>query len=397
MPHRFSRKELYDLVWSEPMKTLAACYKISDSGLSKACRRYAIPVPERGYWAKLRAGKRVHQRPLPPRGPGMCDELLVGARNNWAHHYVHSNEEILALTPSPPVFERDIENVITEVRKGVGRVTVPKTMPRPHRLIAQLLEADEERREKVARERFVFSWDHPKFDSPFERRRLRFLNAIFTALERYGAKPWVRGKEARDLGMRVNDQNVTFGVDDTNARIFQDRSYYYEPCRKPSGRMRVAIASWRSSNRIRQSWEDTKGTPVETAVADIVVELIVSAERQYREGAEHWYEYQVRRKAELIEEARCRKEEGERKERERLARLEQQRIERLLADAAALRQARDIRAYVREVKSLCAAASQATSDDEVRAWELWALAQADRIDPVASGKFRESLTDPAEP
>jgi len=44
MSHRFTRQELYDLVWSEPMKKLAPRYQISDVALAKACRRADIPV-----------------------------------------------------------------------------------------------------------------------------------------------------------------------------------------------------------------------------------------------------------------------------------------------------------------------------------------------------------------
>src|SRR5476649_177159 len=64
--HRFTRQELYDLVWSEPMTKLAARYRISGNGLAKACRRADIPVPRRGYWSKLQAGRKVAKTPLPP-------------------------------------------------------------------------------------------------------------------------------------------------------------------------------------------------------------------------------------------------------------------------------------------------------------------------------------------
>ena len=43
--HSFTRHELYDLVWSEPMVKLAERYGISGNGLAKACRRAGIPVP----------------------------------------------------------------------------------------------------------------------------------------------------------------------------------------------------------------------------------------------------------------------------------------------------------------------------------------------------------------
>jgi hypothetical protein len=59
------RSELYAKVWSTPMTKLAAELGISDVGLAKACRRHAVPAPPRGYWAKLRAGQKPDQIPLP--------------------------------------------------------------------------------------------------------------------------------------------------------------------------------------------------------------------------------------------------------------------------------------------------------------------------------------------
>lgn len=78
MAHRFTRRELYDLVWSEPMKKLAPRLGVSDAWLGKACRSADISVPEPGYWAKLQAGKTVVKRPLPRRGLGMSDTVVVG-------------------------------------------------------------------------------------------------------------------------------------------------------------------------------------------------------------------------------------------------------------------------------------------------------------------------------
>ncbi len=59
------RAELYELVWSKPMTKLGVELGISDVGLAKACRRHAIPVPPRGYWAKLQAGKDTTRIALP--------------------------------------------------------------------------------------------------------------------------------------------------------------------------------------------------------------------------------------------------------------------------------------------------------------------------------------------
>lgn len=64
----FTREELYDLVWAEPMQTLAARWGISDVALKKRCVRMRIPTPHRGYWAKKAVGK-VLRRPVLPKLP----------------------------------------------------------------------------------------------------------------------------------------------------------------------------------------------------------------------------------------------------------------------------------------------------------------------------------------
>ncbi len=55
---------LFERVWSQPVASLAAEWGLSGPGLKKVCRRLQIPVPPRGYWAKLKAGHR-EARPLP--------------------------------------------------------------------------------------------------------------------------------------------------------------------------------------------------------------------------------------------------------------------------------------------------------------------------------------------
>lgn len=111
MTHHFTRQELYDLVWSEPMRFLAKRYEISDRGLAKACEKSNIPVPERGYWNKLQAGKKVVKEPLPPRGFGMSDEVTIGYRDRY-HWNMPSDKELLDMgLPPPLVFETPMEEV----------------------------------------------------------------------------------------------------------------------------------------------------------------------------------------------------------------------------------------------------------------------------------------------
>jgi hypothetical protein len=62
---RLTREELFDRVWSSPVATLAKEWGLSGPGLKKLCRRLEVPVPPRGYWAKLKAGRAVRRSKLP--------------------------------------------------------------------------------------------------------------------------------------------------------------------------------------------------------------------------------------------------------------------------------------------------------------------------------------------
>src|ERR1700737_3808082 len=62
---RVTREKLHEAVWSEPMRTVAKRFGVSDVALAKRCRRMAIPLPGRGYWAKKAAGKKVRPISLP--------------------------------------------------------------------------------------------------------------------------------------------------------------------------------------------------------------------------------------------------------------------------------------------------------------------------------------------
>lgn len=61
MLKELTRRALYDLVWARPTTKVAAELGISDVALHKICKKHRVPVPGRGYWAKVAAGKPVRQ------------------------------------------------------------------------------------------------------------------------------------------------------------------------------------------------------------------------------------------------------------------------------------------------------------------------------------------------
>ena len=66
-PLTLSRQDLYELVWSKPISDLAKDFGLSDVALAKRCRKLGIPVPGRGYWARVSAGQSPRRSPLKPR------------------------------------------------------------------------------------------------------------------------------------------------------------------------------------------------------------------------------------------------------------------------------------------------------------------------------------------
>lgn len=71
------RQALFERVWSQPVESLAKEWGLSDRGLAKACARLQIPVPPRGYWAKVRQGRTPGRPRLPAVKPHEAEEIIV--------------------------------------------------------------------------------------------------------------------------------------------------------------------------------------------------------------------------------------------------------------------------------------------------------------------------------
>ncbi|MDR0534143.1 MAG: hypothetical protein LBH01_09320 [Verrucomicrobiales bacterium] len=63
---KLSREELYQRIWSTPATKLAKEFGISDVALAKICKKFNIPKPGLGHWARKAVGQLITQLPLPP-------------------------------------------------------------------------------------------------------------------------------------------------------------------------------------------------------------------------------------------------------------------------------------------------------------------------------------------
>jgi hypothetical protein len=388
MRKQLCRQELYDLVWSTPMKTLAAQFGISDVGLKKTCARAAIPTPDRGYWAKREAGKHTVQVTLPKRAPGMNDEVVVaGGSSHW--QYGSSEEDLRGPLPSPPEFPEPLDAVHDRIAIAVGKVTVPQKVTSWLPVIAQLLKEDDQRREQHRFELYRTTWNSPRFDSAVERRRLRILNSLFFAVTKMDGKPSISKYEPYCIHVTIFQQKVGITLEQppqSHSRKQQGTS---------DATLSLSIRRSINSTESAVAWQDSDETKLEALMAEIAVEVILTAERQYRDSELRRYEWRVKRKAELEEQERQRNIAAEKAAKERQRQIEQARIDRLLKDAAALQQANAIREYVDALRAR-QDSNAPTPPEEFERWSAWALIQADRIDPAVGGRFTKAMHDAEE-
>jgi hypothetical protein len=210
MPKRFSRTELYHLVWLEPASTLAARLNLSDASVKIACAEAHIPLPGRIYWAKRTAGQTPPTVALPMRSAGMSEDIVLGTPFSWLQNL--SDAEILQWPVLEPYIPEDIAVVRDRVRREMGRVEVPLTWEGAHSEIRRLLRTDAGRQERQRRTRVMFPWQAPRFDSALGQRQLRIVNALFLGVVRGGGKGQVGGGERLEIRIIVYGTSVAFSL-----------------------------------------------------------------------------------------------------------------------------------------------------------------------------------------
>ena len=76
-----TRKELYDLVWSTPLSKLTKQFALSNDGIKKICKQFEIPMPDGGYWMKMKYNKKVKKEKPNPIFGGI-DKIVLTIRED---------------------------------------------------------------------------------------------------------------------------------------------------------------------------------------------------------------------------------------------------------------------------------------------------------------------------
>ncbi|HKT41982.1 MAG TPA: hypothetical protein VJQ86_06435 [Rhodanobacteraceae bacterium] len=363
----FTRSELFEKVWATPLLKLARGIGVSDVALGKACRRAAIPLPGRGYWAKAVEARRV------PSLPDTADP----ARATIAFQVldVPAPEQRIA-TPKAP---REL-------------IEVPETLDeKPHPLVAKTRKCAKKCKVNEGRLALDFSQAlHIRISPDVLDRVLRLLDSLIKASEVKGYR-WSITPEGKTV-IECDGESMAVELKERVPRREVPRKPAPSPQRSRHGWSPdlgyldyTNRYEWVSTNELsfhideyisgsaQRTWNDTKHSRLEEKLDLILAGLPavaagLKAKREEREAWQRSYEEERRRERE-----EARRAETQRRLRKRLVRAMQD-----------WERAARLRHFCDAVEARCYdldSARRATAT----AWLAWAREQADALDPLHHG------------
>lgn len=357
-----TRNELYDRVWAEPVDKLAKEFGLSNVGLGKACRRYEIPVPPRGYWARKAAGQKLRQAPLPPSKSGNETVTLLGSSR--------PDEATEKQSPAKHplfAFETHSEN----------KVGVSDNLRLKHLAILQTREFwAAQKRGEVHYGDSKLPRLNVQVSKKMLSRALRILQALFTALEERGHKV-AATKEGKTI-LTVLDESLEVSLREPSKQVrhiptaqeIADATRYSWSRPAPYDLVSSGVLVLNIENvwGLRHSWKDGKTQRLEETLNDVIVGLLECA---FQKKAQREEQDRERRRAEEQERRREVARQRHRQERARIWRFSR------LRDAC--KQHEDLHGFLEQLRSSAGAVGQKT---ELGQWLEWAAGYVKQIDPL---------------
>ena len=210
---KFTRKELYDLVWSTPMLTLSKKYNISDTGLRKICIRQNIPIPKAGHWQKIQFGKKVTQTSLPT--SDLKEQIItLNIRSE--------NEKLITKELSPKgILMLEIEEQLK------SKLNVPDKLSNPDNLIIAVKEKLNTKDIHSDKGRLMSGRDALDITVARENipRTLRLMDTLIKALKERGHTLKVNDFKTT---IQVKTINIAISVREKTKRITKESKYSWD-------------------------------------------------------------------------------------------------------------------------------------------------------------------------
>jgi hypothetical protein len=377
-PQTLTRPKLYEAVWSKAMTKVAADFGLSDNGLRKICKRYNVPYPPRGYWAKLEAGKPVKRTRLPQ----------------------PSKEEDIRIAPSGVVLGPRPD--ITKIKPTLESIVVVQASSLENApSLVKSTQAALERADKRIRDQKTRAVRKP-WEPNFGGLEVMRLNdrgrrvpdgkalgcLVSPPLRERALLIWesiIRTGEACGLSFKVADRtnvegyggSATLGLYEIVTKADRKPEQFFRDD-VLTGTLRI-VCDGTDCPAIK--FTDEKGKPLEEQLHSLITKIVKAlAGMKERREARLQREEENRRRWEEQRRAEEARQEQRRIAAEEAAR-ERERRERLATEAGRWAQAQQIRDYVAAVKCSDISRQNSMATDE---WLNWAQGVADSLDPLPS-------------
>jgi hypothetical protein len=325
----YRRSELYERVWERPVTEVAKDYGVSNVRLAKVCKRLGVPLPGRGYWARIAAGQKLPRPKLAPLKKGQ-EEQFISSR--WRPDGVERG------------VRPDVEDLLDHEHVDDARIVVSATLDAPHELLAQA-RAVLSKRAGLKKNGGVIIHANDvrcldiRVTPAVLDRALRVMDAFVKALEARGfpvevTAPNVSDSNDKAVGsvtrVHVLDDDLEFSLSEGLENVVprppplkRDRTREdlvewlsrprYQPKYVPNGKLSLTVTN-HGHTGLHHSWSDGKQRledRLNTAVRGFVrIADSLRQQRAARERAAQEHERQKRIEAIEAEEKRLEKKRG---------------------------------------------------------------------------------------
>ncbi|THK35669.1 hypothetical protein EHS39_23905 [Ensifer sp. MPMI2T] len=300
-----TRKELYDLVWSTPILKLAEQFGLSDRGLAKICERNQVPVPGRGYWARLEAGQKVTKTPLRKMYTPELETVHIGGFRQEASPYVAFAIEVTKAAKRA-VAEATQRSEATQ-SKAVETAPETKGVTAKTKLHPSLREFAAEIRSVVPDRDGTVQLRWVKVHRNSIPRAIAFLNTLAIAFEPYGISFCGSGSRVQ---FADSSAAVDFEITSPKKRVVKERGGWKFHKNVYVGRLAFQI--YGNAEGIRKNWVDSDGKTIEDCIDSIVenyrVNLLVQKEHDDKNRGEAKRREYLAHRRDLAEKRRLREE-----------------------------------------------------------------------------------------
>lgn len=260
--HSLTRAELYELVWTSSSVQVAKSLGVSDVAIAKICKRYDIPKPPLGYWARVRAGQNIPRAPLSVPPASVPEMIEIGK---------------VSFHPTKPAAK--VKSVIQK-----GSLHIPDNVPLTHPLIKKTLSA----LSNTAKDKYHRIWpsaDHEYLNVSVGKdnikNALRIMQILINNLERlgYSVKAVKDDERSWQTIVTIDGQPVKIKLEEPSVRKAdnppKDQWGFNRWIFLPSGRLHLIIDEY--AEGLQRQWRVALNKTLDQTLSSFITGLIEMA------------------------------------------------------------------------------------------------------------------------